>query len=461
MMSSSISSLGIGSGVLTSDVIDQLREADDARIITPLDNKLELQDKKDEAFKLLDTLLTSFKSSVSSLSLGAVYQNRTVDITGGDLEVTAEAGSDIEAFSLETTKLAQQNIKQSAAFTSRTESVADSDGTMHLSIGTTDPVTFDIAYTSGATLEELAEAINEEAGSKVTASIIQTGDEEYSLILRSDETGAEQNISISDTPDSGAGLVDAISDTASYTDVLEAQDAEFIYNGIEITRSSNSISDLINGVTLNLKTEGEIANVDIKQDQTAITTEMSLLVESYNTLITNIHDMTLSDQETGATGVFNGEGFIRTVSREINTIMTSVNGDNDSLVNYGIDIDRDGVMSFDASVLESKINTDSDAVELFFTGGFDSESELTKTGVFETLNDKLNEFTKFNGLIDGFETNMERQRESLTEQRTRQIDLLDTRYEIMAKQFVAYDAIISKLTSQFASLELQIQADSS
>jgi flagellar hook-associated protein 2 len=226
-----------------------------------------------------------------------------------------------------------------------------------------------------------------------------------------------------------------------------------------VTRASNEISDLITGVTLTLKTEGEFANVDITQDQLAVATEMKLFVENYNNLITNLHDMTAYNQENGATGVFNGESFIKSISRAINEVITSVDSDHNSLVNYGIDIDKNGVMSFDESAFTAKFEADPEGLELFFAGGYVEETDETLTGVFDTLNDKLNEYTKYNGLFDNFESNLDTRMESLTKERTRALETLESRYAILEQQFIAYDAIISKINAQFSSLQQMIEAE--
>ncbi len=456
-MAAAINSLGIGSGILTSDVLDQLREADEARIITPLENKVTLQNQKEDAFKLIDSLLTTFKSSVSALGDDTLYQRRTVDVTSGNLEVTAETGSNVESFTLETTALAKQNIQQSGTFSSRTDTVATGSGTLTLDIGAS---SYDITYTATTTLEELAQSINDEAGNDVTATILQTGADTYSLILTSKETGADRTISLTDTPDDAVnGLVDAL-DQASPTGIISVQDAkdsEFIYNGITITRSSNEVDDLINGVTLTLKTEGETANVDIEQDTFSISTEMQLLVDSYNALQTNLSDVTVSDREAGTVGVFNGDSFMKGIIREINTIIISADGNNNSLVNYGIDLDRNGVMSFNQSEFDTKFESDPAAAELFFTGGTNPTTGTTVTGLFETLDDKLYSYTKFNGLFDNFEQGLESTTKNLNEEHATAIERLDSRYAILTQQFIAYDAMISRLNAEFASFDSIIQ----
>ncbi|MFZ5375171.1 MAG: flagellar filament capping protein FliD [Campylobacterota bacterium] len=460
-MASSISSLGIGSGVLTADVIEQLKAADESRLITPIDNKLDLQKQKETAFDLLNSLISSFKSSVSALSYDSLYGKRSVSVTGGNLEVVAEAGAAPESFTLKTVQLAQKNIQQSGTFASATSTVADGSGTMGITVNGT---TYNVAYTASTTLEGLATAINDAAGTAVKASVLQTGASEYRLVLSSQNTGSDQTISVSDTPDTpGSGLVDAIYNdatlTSGFTTVLNAQDAILEYNGISVTRSSNEVSDLINGVTLKLKSEGETANVNITQDQEAIVTEMKLFVESYNTLISNLRDMTMSNQETGAQGVFNGDNFIKSISREINNILISVSSDNKSLMNYGIDIDKSGTMSFNSTTFKSALASDPTGVNLFLAGGYDTATGQTKTGLFSTLNDKITEYTGYNGLLNNYQSNLDKKMSSLNDERSRMLASLESRYEILTKRFSAYDAVISKINAQFSSLNMMIQAE--
>ncbi len=460
-MAGTISSVGIGSGILTSDVLEKLRSADEDNIIKPLDNKIELQAKKKEAFTLLDSLMTNFKSSVSSLSFSTIYQSRTVDTNNATLEVTAEAGSKIENFTLDTIALAKKDISQSGSFSSTTDTVATSSGTMTLSLG--DGSSFDIDYTSSTTLSELSDLINEKAGASISSSVVKTGDAAYSLVLSSKNTGANQAVTVSDSniiPFLGLKdqLYNDFTFSSNFTTNQAASDAEFVYNGININRSSNTITDLAAGVTINLKTEGESANVNISQDTTVIETEMQLLVESYNSLQANVSDMLKADRETGAQGVFNGDNFLKSIVREVNSIITSFDSQNNSLVNYGIELDKSGTMSFNQATFDSEITVNPDGLELFLSGGTDPDTGNTKTGLFETLNTKLKEYTKFGGLLDNFETGLNTRNSSLKEDRLNAIASLDNRYNTLTRQFTAYDAIISKLNSQFSALQLQIQS---
>lgn len=451
-----ISSLGIGSGVLTADVIDQLKAADESRIIKPIENKVSLNNQKQDAEELLTSLMKTFKASSSALSYDTIFDKKTIDITGNS-EVTVDAGANVESFSLETVSLAKKDITSFGALADKNATpVASADGT--LSIGS-----YTINYTSTMTLEDLAQAITDEAGSTISASVLQTGDGSYNLVVSSKSTGSSEALTITD--DSGfmdAALFnpyDEITNQNGYQKVQTATDSEFKYNGITIIRSSNDIDDLILGVNITLKEEGDISNVGITQDTEDIVGELQLFVDSYNTLMKNIYDMTVKDEETGAEGVFNSSSFVKSISRDLTRAITSLN-DGDSLLNYGIDLDRYGTLTLDQSAFESKIKDDPDAVKLFFTGGTNADGNDV-TGIFENIDDKLDSYTGYGKLLSTFKSDLETEGSSLNDSYIRAQESLDSRYAIMTQRFIAYDAMISKLNAQFSSLQMVIDSETS
>lgn len=455
-----ISSLGVGSGVLTADVIDQLKEADEARIVKPLENKYTLSNQKKEAYDMLSSLMTTFKSSASALSYDTIFDTKSVDISG-DAEVSISSGATVESFTLETTQLAKKDITQFGSVTNKIDSITDGGaGTLTIEIG--DPLdaaypskTLNITYTDGMSLSDLAQAITDEAGDDMSASILQTGDGAYSLVLSSKLTGADQQLNISD---SGGLAPELLAPASGYQKIQVAQDSIFKYNGIEATRSTNQIDDLILGVTMTLKEEGDFSNVDVSMDTENLLGEMQLLVDNFNSLVQNINDMTEKNEETGAQGVFNSESFVKNIRREITNVVTQLNSNGDSLVNFGLSLDRSGTMSFDKSVLEEKLIEDEDAVKFFFTGGTDDNGNDV-TGIFEKIDDKMKSYTGYGQMLSNFETGIKTDSENILDSLTRARASLNTRYEIMTKRFTAYDGMISKINAQFSSLQMMISAE--
>jgi flagellar hook-associated protein 2 len=457
-MAGTISSLGIGSSVLTADVIDKLKANDTANMITPIDNKITTQTQKASALDLLSSLLSSFKSNASTLADDTLYQKRNVSGNTDAVSVTALSGSDVQSFSISNTVMAKKSILESGSFSSETATISSGSGTLSLSV---DGSSFNINYTNTTSLLDLKDSINTAAGAKVTASILQTGANEYHLVLTSKETGATQNISLSDsvggTLNNELKTYDATTNPTGIQSIQTASDASFKYNGITITRASNSVDDLVVGVTINLLQDGGSTNIGITQNTTAISDEVKNLATSYNTLIKQLDDMTLSDLANGKVGIFNGDNTIKGIKREITKMMTSVDANGQSLAQYGIGLDQDGTMTFSQSEFDAKMSTDPTGLESFFSGSTSSSGTYTE-GVFGNLDTLLNSYTGASGLMSTLTDASKNETKSLTAEKARATALLNARYDTMTARFAEYDSLISRLNNQFASLQQQINA---
>lgn len=446
-----INSLGIGSGVLTADVIDQLRAADESTLLNPLDGRIVANKTKSASLVSVETLLNALKSSVSDLNESTAYTSRTVDISGSGITVTADDGVPEQSFTLSTTTLAKKEILESsvaAIFTSGADKVSQdaTSGTYDITINGT---THQIAYDDTTTLDQLVSKINTEAGADVTASTVQVANGDFRLILTSTKTGVDQAITTADSGGLGTGL--AGTGITTMTNVQAADDATFVYNGITVTRASNEITDLISGVKINLLEEGQSSQVTIAQDKEALTAKMQNFVDSYNNVITQVN--TLINAGEGATdGVFSGDNFIKSISRELAGTVTARTQDNTSLVDFGITFDKTGTMLFKSTDFLAKLESDPEGTELTLRG------DVTTDGLFDTIEEKVRSYVSYGGLLDNYESGLDSKLDSLEKQRERVTKMLDSRYEIMAKQFAAYDAAISRINANFGALQQQILA---
>lgn len=456
-MAGTISSLGVGSNVLTADIIDKLKAADTASIITPITNKITLQQQKGQALTLLGSLLSTFQSSVSALGNDTLYQARSVSGGNSNVNVTAKAGVSVQSFNISNTQLALNDVKESGTFASTSATVASGSGTLSLASG---GITYNVAYTNTMTLEDLKDAINAQAGDKIKATTLQVGENDYRLVLRSTDTGAAQAITLSDsaggTLDSKLySAYDATTNPTGVQSIQAAQDASFKYNGITLTRSSNTITDITPGVTINLLADStSTANIAITQDIDAVSSEMSNLVQSYNTLTSQLSDMTTTDVTAGKVGIFNGDSSINMITREITRLMTSLDGNGKSLAQFGIDLNEKGTMSFSNSTFTAKYNENVSASNTFFSHIANDTDK--QEGVFTRLSVLMTRYTGSTGIMSNLTTGADTALKSLNTNKTHAQALLDARYEAMTSRFVQYDSIISKLNNQFSSLSQQI-----
>lgn len=485
VMAGTISSLGIGSNVLTADVIEKLKANDESMMIKPLDRKIELEQQKGQALKLLDSLMSSFGSSVKSLADDTMFQKRTVSGNSDSVSMSVTSGVEVQDVTISDVKLAQKNILQSAKFTSPEDSIATGNGTMTLKV---DGKEINIDYTSSMKLDDLRDAINEKASGSVKASIMQIGDGDYRLILSSEKTGVNQNIEIADS-ENGA-LVQMLKSNASEIEDLEhqienesdesakealmqlldtlksnslstiqeASDASFKYNGITLTRSSNTIDDIVVGMSIELLQDSDKSTkLSVKQDVDAVATEMSNLVQSYNSLMKQLSDMTTANPENGTKGVFMGDSSFTSIGRDVMRTMMAMSPEGMSLAHFGIDLSEDGTMSFKESVFRDKFSADPVAAEKFFSSR-NHENPSISEGIFVKLQETMERYTKYGGVLENLTNGSTNELKTLNENKSRTKALLDARYDTMTMRFAQYDSIISRLNNQFSSLNMQIQA---
>jgi flagellar hook-associated protein 2 len=324
---------------------------------------------------------------------------------------------------------------------------------------TVDSQDYIINYDATTKLSDLVTAINSAVGSDV-ASIKQTDTNAFNLVLDSTLTGSDPSLAIIDNSAALDAKITTYTENNFSENIQTAQDSSFKYNGISISRSSNTIDDLMVGVTINLLQESGSANIDIKQDVTKISDEVSAMVGSYNELMAQLDKLTLTDLDAGKVGIFNGDNTINSIGREIRRELTSINDDGYSLPQFGIDIAQDGTMSFNSSTFSAKFNEDTTKAERFFSGASDIDSNGNITvvdGLFTSLKDKMNQYIGTNGLISTLTTASENEAKSLLQEHTKAKDLLTSRYDTLTARFIQYDAIISRLNNQFSSLQQQIE----
>lgn len=427
------SQLGVGSGnILSWDTIDKLKEADTKALVKPLETKIQDNLTKQKDLTAITTLLSTFKANVSNLTSDNTYLRRDANATGsGSVSVTANAGVAEQNMSLSVQQLATHDSYQSKTFDLRNGTVFDQDVSFGISIGGKDYV---INADSSTTLEGLAEKINEATEGKVQAKILNVGGaagaESYRLVIQSAETGSDNAMSFyaitsgnggnaSHTSNDSTlnalgfyfdkaaapGIGGAQTDKDSHGNTITkltlkqpdkltndekknagsqldvAKDAKFKYNGIDITRSSNTVDDLILGVSLTLNKvdkEGESTNVNITQSTEGILEDIQAMVESYNSLINNINEATKYDSETGLAGTFQGVREITSITTELNKIINGVSKDGKSLTDFGITLTKDGLLTLDSSILNDMINNNFDEFKSFFS----SETKFTNVTAF-------------------------------------------------------------------------------
>lgn len=418
----SLSSLGFASGVLTQDVIDKLKAADEASRINPYTSRIESNTAKQTDIAQLLTKLSSFRSAVSSLGDSSIFAKRKVVAsvtTNPPADLSVTSGVNVQNMKVNVTQLAQKDVFQSNGFENDT-------GYVMGTLGANDNVDltffqngkeYKVTINGNTTFSDLADKINEASGGDIVAKIVNTGEKgaPYRLTLSSKETGEDSAISFfagsKDTNgnyvedanskaifeklgwelDDSTGDLDkkigySIKDDANDPQfhIQTAQNAEFTLDGIKMYRSSNTITDLGVGITLTLNSIGEI-NFDVQQDNSAVNETMQSLVDAFNDLVTNLNAATDYNSETGTAGTLVGVSEVNSIrSTIINALFKSQSVDGTvidsngtsvyskvmlSMQDFGLTLNEAGNLSFDESKFNDKVKElGSDFVESFFAG---------------------------------------------------------------------------------------------
>ncbi|WP_346671378.1 flagellar filament capping protein FliD [Helicobacter pullorum] len=246
---------------------------------------------------------------------------------------------------------------------------------------------------------------------------------------------------------SSQGLLDKM----DITNIQKAQDAKLTYNGIPIERDTNNIDDIVSGLSLELTSiteTGKDVIVRIARDDEGIAEEMQAFVESYNEMYNKLQELTKYDAETEISGVFNGNSEIRSITRQLNAIINSTDANGTSLVKYGVYMNEDGTLTFEQDTFNTAFQEDPDAaVEFFRSSATTSKGQTIETdGVFTRLRDTMDSLiTGSNSTLKILETTLINEQKTLNEDKTSTQESIDTKYEIMAEKWSAYDQMIAQM----------------
>ncbi|PPB73799.1 flagellar filament capping protein FliD [Campylobacter hyointestinalis] len=404
----SITALGVfgkanggSNSVLTQELIDKLKEVEETNSVNPITNKMTTNQTKQTDLTAITTLLSSFKTSVSSLTDSSSYMTKKVSSTGSNnATISINNGVNAGNMSIKVNQLATKDSYQSKTFSMSNEPILSgvSSASFNISI---DGKNYAIEADNSTSLDDIAKQINEKTDGKINAKVLNVGGENpYRLVFSSSDSGSANKIDFSyakddsgDTENSkkllnalGFYFEDSTTDgpltiktedkltddekKASGAKLSSAGDAKFDYNGIEITRSTNTITDLQLGVTINLNKvdkEDEYTNFNIIQDTAAVTSSIQDMITSYNTLINNLEVATSYNKETGASGTFQGVSEIVNIKTSLNKIINGVDSNGKSLQDFGLSLSSDGLLTLDSAKLKDKLENDFDNFQSFFS----------------------------------------------------------------------------------------------
>lgn len=398
-------------------------------------------DTQSSALDTLDTALSDFQSAVDALNSetsGPVVNTASANNDSATITANSEAQMGTYTFYVSQLATAQQT----------TLSVGDNDipasGTFTITMNDPDQTSMDIDLSEAdvdadgyVSVSELCDSINHsEDNPGVTATLVNT-DGSTTLMLTSDETGAENGFTINADMDSTAPFK---ADIDNRQNLSEAQDSE-IYLGSDetgpvITSSSNTYDDLIPGVSITFaqeSTEDEPLTFTIANDSGATQEKVQTFVDAYNTLVDTLDSLTSNGSDGSAPGPFAGDAGISSLEKQIQDI-THATYNGVSIIDYGITLDSDGHLQIDSETFDAEMEENPDGLTSLFVGDDSMTAQIDD--VMDTyLNDN-------DGIIMQRQTNIDDQQDQLTSE----TDQIKETYNS------AYDRYISEFTSTMVEI---------
>jgi flagellar hook-associated protein 2 len=362
-------------------------------------------------------------------------------------QVAAISGS----YDIKVTSLAQTAKIKSGAFTN---SDFFNNGVLAIKTGTNSTA---VIKPVSNTLAGIRDAINASPDAGVNATIVSDGTNSH-LVLTAKNSGAANTITVTGTGDFGRLSTGAWNDESSgspvstpstMTSLQAAADATVEVDGVAIKSPTNTVTNAIPGMTLNLSkltTPSDDYNLTISNDTSGVQTAAQSFVTAYNALANSLGSLTSYNADTKAAGALQGDSSVTGIQDQIrNTLIQSIGGGGalQTLNDLGMTLQKDGTLAVDSVKLNKAATTNFAGIQSLFNG---------TNGISTKLNTLLTSMLATGGVVD---TRTSGIKASLATNTTNQATIqkrLDADQARYTAQFNALDVTLSNLVQQQAQL---------
>lgn len=415
-MAVSSSTSATGSSLDVASIVSQLMEVE-SKPLNKLDTKISASTVKISKLGVFKVNLSAVQEALKDLQTPANFSAWSAklsndSIASAELATTASAGS----YQLDVTQLARPSIWNVAGFT-----------------------------TEAAALAWYNEAGQTSLRSSADATVLKSATGQYVLSLKAKNTGTADGFSISNS---------ALTAGLSANEYQTARDAQFNLNGVSFVRATNTVTDALTGVTLNLKAVTvSPATLTVAQAESSARPKLEALVKAYNDLQTFYKTETQSSTDASTRGVLNSDFAVGSMMREILTgLMKPLTGLSGSalagqtdLSALGLKLQDNGQIAIDDTLL-AKATTLQSRLANGLTIGYDTESG-------KDLSTRISEMFTSGGMLQERIDNEEKVQADLSSRKTLLQDKLATIQARYTAQYAALDALLFKLQSTSTSLK--------
>lgn len=466
----SISSPGIGSGLDVNTIVSQMM-AVEKRPLQLLQTSASSIDTKISSYGQIKSALSALYDAANGLMGSSTWQSKQFstsekDVVTGSAATAAGAGS----FSVQVTALASSQSLASGSFASG--AAMGAAGQLSLQTGRWDAAgtgftgagaAVEISIEATDTLADVAGKING-ANAGVSAVVVKgaNGDQ---LLVRGAKTGQENGFSLSvleggAPPPPGSALNKLVYDQASVSAeqagmsrTVTAKNAAFTVNGIDATSATNTVTDVVPGVTLNLlKTSTTPVEVTVSADKKAVRDKVEAFQQAYNKINALLADLTRYDQGTKKAQPLQGDSTATGLQNALRGLLGRSDANGTYFTNVGLELQRDGSLSINATKLDAALN-DLPKLEQTLTA---STGNAATDGLVTRMRDFAFGANGVGGNITGRSKALEAAKKRNESDQDAMSLRLEQRQKNLLKQYQSLDAKLGSMSSLSSFMTSQV-----
>ena len=464
-----ISSIGVGSGLPLDQLLSDFRKSENQPLVL-IQQRQVLSEARLSGYGIIKGSLTDLQKAASALTstekYGALKGTSSNEAIGVKVENNAVAGN----YNITGVALATSQSLTLAGYASREDNIGEG-GTLTIKLNNGEAaVSVDLG--ADTSLQGIMKTINANPDLGVQATLINDGDatKPYRLMITATGTGTEASVaSIQVTGNTAADGKPNLSDLLKFdhTDADNLNSGKFtvddannasltINSNITITSQTNTIKDVIEGVTLDLNSlPTDPVKIAITRDDSVAINAVKDFVKSYNGLLDTIKNQTSFDVASEKSSALTGDSLVRRVESHVRSALSSATGSGDiySLADLGITTDyKTGKLEIDDTKLTEAVRDNLGAVTEFLSG---------ENGVGKKIDATVNEYIKSNGLIQNATDSLDRTIKDIQSQYQATTERIENKMENYRRQFTQLDVMMNQMSgvSNYLTQQLSMLAN--
>ncbi|WP_336795286.1 flagellar filament capping protein FliD [Erwinia aphidicola] len=478
-----IPGLGSGGTIDFANMLEQIKKAEQS--------KLAPYTKKKTGFNNQVSSWGKISSSLSALNdnLKKIGDDGFHGVTVGTnkaFKASATSGAQPDSYEVYVEQLARAHKIGTGAQSSRTDNLGDQSvdkRTLKISVGDGKPMEIELDKDQ-TSLDQIAKKINQEKGD-VTASVRPTEDGKFTLVMTSKKTGEEGQIKVEVEGDDQLGEVLNFDPAAArppagkMATTVEAQNAIVVIDGVKLNRSSNTITDAIDGITLELqqisekeKDSGEFIyeNLSVTSDTSKFKGAVEEFVKLYNAFLSESSSASAwkppaegkEDEPNAGNGALMGNSTLRRLTADMREVAVGSNSELSdlfaSLAKLGIEVKTEdaatGKLTIDSKKLEAAVKENPAEIEALFLGKGSNEGIADKMqGIIKHYMGDSDAIPKVKGVIEQITKGLKDQTTQVSDRIKQMEKMIDAVVERNRQDFERLDLAMSKMNNMSSQLQ--------